>query len=291
MSSHLTSQDAANGAGAAARTFPSVRWARFSAADVLTALIIAILCLWAVAPGLFSGHDPISGIAAERLRGPSPDHWFGTDHLGRDVFARVVHGTRLTLSAALLASTIGLVFGTLLGLVAATLGGFVDVAVMRFVDVLLAIPGFLLALCLVTAMGPGTYSVAIAIGISSIATFARLARSEVLRVREFDFVEAAWLNGFSKTRTMLREILPNSATPVLALFAIEVSSAIIMIAALGFLGYGNPPPEPEWGVIIANGRAYLANSWWITTLPGLVLIVSVISFAHFSRRLRKASKL
>lgn len=270
---------------------PEVRSAgarrRVTVGGAIVAAIIAIVVLWALVPGPFTSQDPLSGDPAERFTAPGGAHWFGTDELGRDVFARVVHGTRLTLSAAGLAVAIGLVGGTLLGLAAATFRGVVDATTMRIVDVLLAIPGFLLALCLVAAVGPSTYTVGVAIGIASIATFARLMRSEVLRVREFDFVEAAYLNGFSRLRTMFREILPNSVGPVLALVAIEVSASIILISALGFLGYGNPPPQPEWGVIVADGRSYLGTAWWITTLPGIVLVVTVAAFARLSRRLQR----
>lgn len=261
------------------------------AGDVALALVFALLALWIVVPELFTAQDPLTGISAQKLRPPSAAHPFGTDYLGRDLFSRVVHGAFPTLLGPALAVPIGLAFGALLGLLSAGIGGIVDTLAMRFVDILLAIPGFLLALCLVAAFGPSTVTLAVAIGISTIAPFARLTRGEVLRVRGFDFVEAAHLSGHGRLRTLLREVLPNAVAPVLALVAIEVSHAILTISALAFLGYGNPPPSPEWGVVIAEGRKYLATAWWITVLPGLALIAVAVAFAALNRRLQKLGRI
>jgi len=274
---------------AGARLSASLRG--FSIGDVALAAIFALLLLWILFPTLFSGQDPLSGISAHKLRPPSPEHPFGTDYLGRDLFARVVHGAAPTLLGPALAVPIGLAFGALLGLLAAGFGGWVDILTMRLVDILLAIPGFLLALCLVTAFGPSTVTLAVAIGVATIAPFARLTRSEVLRVRGFDFVEAAHLSGHGRLRTLLVEVLPNALAPVLALVAIEVSHAILTISALAFLGYGNPPPSPEWGIVIAEGRKYLATAWWITVLPGVALIAVAVAFAALSRRLQKLGRI
>ncbi len=227
------------------------------------------------------------------LRQPAASlaHPFGTDYLGRDLFARVVYGTPLTLLAAGVAVPIGLVFGSVLGLLAAGLRGVTETIIMRFIDILLAIPGFLLALSLVAAFGPSFVTLGIAIGISTIAPFARLTRSEVLRVRELDFVEAAYLSGHGRVRTLFHDVLPNALSPVLAMVAIEVSQAILMVSALAFLGYGNPPPSPEWGVIIAEGRKYIGSAWWITFFPGLIMIVVATAFATLSRRLQNLGRI
>jgi peptide/nickel transport system permease protein len=267
------------------RTSGGVRWGR-TVQDITLFAIFLVLVLWVAAPGQFTDANPLRGISSQKLLPPSGSHPFGTDYLGRDLFSRVVHGTSLTLMAAAIAVPVGLVCGGFLGLLAAGLRGFVDTAIMRLIDILLAVPGFLMALTLVTTLGPGIGTLGLAIGISAIAPFARLTRSEVLTVREMPYVEAAWLSGHSRTYILFREILPNALGPVLALIAVEVAHAILIISALSFLGYGNPPPSPEWGVLIAEGRKYLATAWWITTFPGLALIATVLSFAALSRRLQ-----
>lgn len=253
----------------------------------LTCAPLAIILGWALFPALFSGFDPISGVPAEKFRAPGAEHWFGTDHLGRDVFARVVHGTSQTLLTAGLAVTIGLVAGTGLGLLAATAGRAADALTMRLVDVLLAVPGFLISLIIVTAYAPGPISLGIGVGIASIASFARVVRSEVLRVRSLDYVEAAFMNGGTYFSVVFKHILPNSCGPVLALLVVDLGVAILAISGLGFLGFGSPPPTPEWGLLIAEGRQYLASAWWLTTLPGLVIVLVVMLLAGLGRQLHK----
>jgi peptide/nickel transport system permease protein len=266
-------------------------WRGRTIRDVVLFVVFLILVLWTVAPGQFTHADPLRGVSSQKLLPPSWAHPFGTDYLGRDLFSRVVHGTSLTLLAAAIAVPVGLVFGGLLGLLAAGLRRFVDTAIMRLIDVLLAVPGFLMALTLVTTLGPGITTLGLAIGISAIAPFARLMRSEVMTIREMPYVEAAWLSGHGRLYILFREILPNALGPVLALVAVEISHAILIISALSFLGYGNPPPSPEWGVLIAEGRKYLATAWWITTFPGVTLIATVLAFAALSRRLQAAGRL
>ena len=253
----------------------------------LTCAPLIMVLGWALVPSLFSGLDPISGVPAEKFQAPGFAHWFGTDHLGRDVFARVVHGTSQTLLTAGLAVTIGLVAGTGLGLLAATAGRAADAVTMRLIDVLLAVPGFLISLIIVTAFAPGPISLGIGVGIASIASFARVVRSEVLRVRSLDYVEAAFMNGGTYWSVVFKHILPNSCGPVLALLAVDLGVAILAISGLGFLGFGSPPPTPEWGLLIAEGRQYLASAWWLTTLPGVVIVVVVILLAGLGRQLHK----
>lgn len=257
----------------------------------LSALVLVILALWVFLPGLFTSYNPTLGIAEDRFLPPGAAHWFGTDYLGRDVFAREVHGAGNTMRGAAIAVVIGLFGGTLLGLIAATAGQLVDALVMRVVDVLLAIPGLLLAMCIVASVGPGTVAIAVGIGISVTAPFARLMRAEVLRVRESEFVEAAAISGSRYWRTLFAHILPNSVSAVLSLAAIEFGVAILAIAALGFLGYGAPPPTPEWGTMIAEGRSYLGTAWWLTTLPGVIVIIVVLSLNRVSRAIVARARL
>src|SRR5690606_5149507 len=175
---------------------------------------------------------PINGVPAERLRGPSAEHWFGTDHLGRDVYARVVHGSSLTLRATLVAVLVGLVTGSLLGLLAGYVGGWVDDVISRVVDVMLAIPGLVLSLAIVTALGFGTINVAIAIGVANVAGFARVMRAEVLRISSFGYVEAGRASGSTWWSVLLRHVLPNAAGPVLSLSALEFGTAILAVSSL-----------------------------------------------------------
>jgi peptide/nickel transport system permease protein len=253
----------------------------------LTVIPLLILVGWALLPGLFTGVDPLGGIPKEKFQPPGPNHWFGTDHLGRDIYARVVYGTSQTLLTAGLAVLIGVVVGTALGLFAATAGRSADATTMRLIDVLLAVPGFLISLIIVTAFAPGPISLGVGVGIASIASFARVVRSEVLRVRNLDYVEAAFLNGGTYWSVVFKHILPNSCGPVLALLAVDLGVAILAISGLGFLGFGAPPPTPEWGLLISEGRQYLARAWWMTSLPGLVIVIAVVLLARLGRQLLK----
>ncbi|MCQ8830038.1 ABC transporter permease [Streptomyces malaysiensis] len=248
-------------------------------------LLIAVVLGWSVRPSLFTRRDPNEGVLAERLRAPSGSHWFGTDELGRDLYARVVHGAGLSLSAAALAVGIALVSGALLGVVAGSAGGWTDDAVMRVVDMLLAVPHFLLSLAIITILGFGTVNVAVAVGLSATASFARMTRGEVLRVRRAAYVEAATVAGTGRATTLARHILPNAARPVLALSSLELGNAILAMAALSFLGFAAPPPAADWGSLVAAGRDYLEVAWWMTTVPGLAIVVSVIAANQLGRRL------
>ncbi|MFD5865361.1 ABC transporter permease [Agromyces sp. NPDC127015] len=247
--------------------------------------VIAVVIAWAIVPWLFTGQDPLAGVPAEKLQAPSSAHLFGTDAIGRDLFTRVVHGAVHSLSGAFVAVTVGLVGGTLLGVLAGSLGGAVDAVVMRLVDVLLAIPGLLLALSIIILLGFGTVNAAIAVGVGSVAAFARLSRSEVVRVRQADYVEAAFGSGARLHAVLFRHVLPNSLTAVVGLAALQFGTAILAISTLGFLGYGAPPPTPEWGLLIAEGRNYVATSWWLTVLPGLVVVAVVLSANRISHAL------
>lgn len=253
----------------------------------LAVLVLLTVLAWVVAPTLFTAVDPLTGVPAERLRGPSAAHPFGTDQIGRDLFARVVHGAALSMQAATVAVVVGLVVGSTLGLLAGYLRGWVDDAIGRLVDVLLAIPGLLLSLALVTALGFGTLKVAVAVGITSVAAFARVMRSEVLRVSTSVYVEAARCAGARWYAVLGRHVLPNASGPVLALAALELGTAILAISALSFLGYGAAPPAPEWGSLVSEGRSYLATAWWLATLPGLVIVAVVLAVHRVARSLER----
>lgn len=263
---------------------PQNPWARPGTVLALAVLVLAVA--WALVPGLFATHDPYTGYSRALLE-PSGEHWFGTDSVGRDLYSRVVHGSRQSLLGAAIAVLVGLVAGTLLGLVAGTRRGTVDAVLMRIVDVLLSIPSLLLSLSVIILLGFGTTNAAIAVGVTSVATFARLARSQVISVAGSNYVEAAYGSGGTGAQVLFRHILPNSLGAVLALAALQFGSAILQLSVLGFLGYGAPPPVAEWGLLIADAREYMATSWWLTVLPGLVIVAVVVSTNHLSQIIQK----
>ena len=258
----------------------------------IAGLIVLLAVAWALVPGLFASGDPTESGTTEPLLAPSGDHWFGTDSVGRDLYTRVVWGARHSLSGALVAVLVGMVVGTLLGLVAGSVrggrNGWLDTLIMRIVDVLLSIPDLLLSLSVIILLGYGTMNAAIAVGVTNVAMFARLARSEVLGVAAADFVEAAYGSGGTAWSVLWRHILPNSLTPVLALAALQFGSAILQLSTLGFLGYGAPPPTPEWGLIISEGRDFIATSWWLSVLPGLAIVLVVLATNYLSQALQRS---
>ena len=283
----MTTFDFRSSAGSTADTAGDrfVRLASTAPGLVLSWLVIVTVVLWAVVPGWFTSFSPYDGDVDASFSPPGPDHPFGTDRLGRDLLDRVIFGASTTLSATLLAVLVGFVVGSVVGLLSGFVGGRTDAIVMRFVDVLLAIPALLLAMTVVTALGYGTLNVALAVGISAVAAFARVMRSEVLKVAQSDYVEAAYGSGAGFGRVVVRHVLPNSVTAVLSLAALECGSAILAVAALGFLGYGAPPPEPEWGLAVSEGRDYLATYPWISILPGVLIAVVVLATNRISKSL------
>ncbi len=256
----------------------------------LALAIILFALLSAVAPNLLSTHDPYATAPASKLVSPSATHWFGTDELGRDLYTRVVHGSSLSVLAALLAVGIALAGGLGLGVLSGFSGGRTDAVIMRFVDILLALPGLLLALAIVTAIGFGTLPVAIAVGVGLIPGFARTTRGEVLRVKTLPYVEAARLGGSGWGQILWRHILPNAWGPVAVLATLDVGAAILATAGLSFLGFGATPPAAEWGTLIANGRHFLITAPWVSLLPGLFLVAVVFSLNHIARTLEEIQR-
>ncbi|MFC1402704.1 MULTISPECIES: ABC transporter permease [Streptacidiphilus] len=250
---------------------------------VLAVLVLLTVLAWALAPGLFAPRDPLRADPAHIFEPPGPGAWFGTDYLGRDLYSRVVHGASLSLRAPVVAVALGLVSGTTVGLLAGALGGWVDALLMRAVDVLLAIPGILVSLAVVTALGFGTVHVAVAVGLASLPGFARITRAQVLRVLGEPYVEAATASGVRRPVVLLTHVLPNVRGPVLSLAALELGTAVLAVAALGFLGFGAQPPTPEWGSMVSEGRDYLGDYWWFTTLPGLTLALVTLSVNRIAR--------
>ncbi len=245
-------------------------------------VLVVLAAFW---PSLFTAQDPLASNPAANFAPPSAAHLFGTDELGRDLFSRVVHGAQLSLQATLIAVSVAFLIGGSIGLLAGFVGGRVEDVLMRIIDVLLSIPGLLLSLALVAAMGYGTIKVALAVGIASVASFARVMRSEVLRVRQAVYVEAARATGARWYSVLGRHVLPNSLGPVLVLATLDFGTSVLAVASLSFLGYGAQPPAPEWGTLISDGRNYLAIAWWLTALPGAVIAATVLSINRISRAL------
>ena len=246
-------------------------------------MILAIAFLAALFPSLFTSADPYAGTDVALLPPGESGHLMGTDAVGRDLYARIVYGARQSLLGALIAVAVGLVVGTLIGLLAGSLRGAVDTVLMRVVDVLLSIPGILLSLSIIIVLGFGSVQAAVAVGATSVATFARLARSQVISVASSDYIEAAYGAGATHATVLFRHILPNSLTPVIALATLQFGTAILQLSILGFLGYGAPPPTPEWGLIIAEGRDFMATAWWLIILPGIALVAVVMSANRLSQ--------
>jgi len=272
-------------AAAARKRIPAWRGWRWQPGLWLAYAIIAAAALAAIAPGLFTHFSPIEGIVGAQRLAPQADYWLGTDQLGRDVYTRIIYGASHSLSVALVAVAMGLFIGTAIGVIAGAFAGRVESVLMRLVDVLLAIPSLLLSLTVIILLGFGTVNAAIAVGVASIASFARLARGEVVRIRHSDYVEAAFGSGGTFWTVLWRHILPNSLTAVLAFATLQFGQAILALSTLSFLGYGTPPPIPEWGLLIAEGRNYLSTAWWLTTFPGLVVIAVVLATNRISRQL------
>lgn len=245
--------------------------------------IVAVIVLWVVWPTLFTSFDPLETDAVNKLLPPSSVHPFGTDYIGRDLFSRVVHGSALSLQATVIALALAFVVSAVIGLLAGFVGGVLDSGLMRVIDVLLAIPSLLISLVLVTALGFGTLNIAIAVAVGSIASFSRVMRAEVLRVSSSPFVEAARASGLRWWAILTQHVLPHARGPVLALVALEFGGAILSIAALSFLGFGVALPEPEWGSLVAEGRNYLGTAWWLTVLPGVVIVAAVVAANRISR--------
>ena len=271
-------------ATAVRRRAPGRRPLRFQPGLWLAWSIMIIALLMALAPQLFSGYNPLEGTAGAQRLAPQAGHWLGTDQLGRDLWTRIVYGAVHSLSAALAAVAIGLLVGTALGPLAGAVAGRVESLVMRLVDVLLAIPSLLLSLTVIILLGFGTVNAAVAVGVAAIASFARLARAEVVRVRHSDYVEAAFGSGGTFFAVFWRHILPNSLTAVLAFATLQFGQAILALSTLSFLGYGTPPPVPEWGLLIAEGRNYLSTAWWLTTFPGVAVVAVVLAANRISRQ-------
>ncbi|MFF0546361.1 ABC transporter permease [Nocardia thailandica] len=266
------------------RALSTARVSAPSPGVALAALIVVLVAVAVISPAVLAGADPLAADPLAAQLPPSPRHWFGTDHLGRDVFTRVVHGARYSLSIGVCSVAIAVVAGTALGVLSGLARGPVDEVVTRFLDVVSAFPDLLLALVLISFTGPGTTDLVCALGVASIPRFARVVRAQTLVVQESGYVEQARTFGLSRARLVGRHVLPHAVAQVPILATIGLGTAVLGAAGLSFLGMGPQPPEPEWGAMLAEGRNYLRNAWWIAVLPGVAVTATVVAVSALGRR-------
>lgn len=259
---------------------------RMALAGLVFVVMLSLMTL--LAPQFYSWEQVTAVSSQTRLQPPSASHPFGTDNLGRDTLARVIWGGRESLRAGYLVVLIGLTGGTVVGLISGFAGGWVDDLIQRVVDVFLAIPGILLALSVVGALGPGLEQVMLAIAISSMPNYVRLIRGSVLEAKECEYVLAVRAIGATGSRIMFRHILPNVIGPIMVFAALGLASAIMMTAGLSYLGLGAQPPSPEWGSLLNQGREYLRHAWWLSFFPGLVIVIAVLSINVVGQGLQDA---
>ncbi|WP_297597147.1 nickel transporter permease [uncultured Cetobacterium sp.] len=252
--------------------------------------ILVVIILLAVFADQIANYDQvvIKQNLKFRLKPPSAQHWLGTDEFGRDIFARLIHGARVSLKVGVLAVGIAVVIGGFLGAIAGYYGGKLDNIIMRIMDIFLAVPSILLAIAIVSALGPNLVNLMVAISISSIPRYARIVRASVLSIRDQEFVEAAKAIGASDARIILRHIIPNSLAPVIVQGTLGVAGAILSTAGLSFIGLGIQPPAPEWGSMLSGGRQYLRYAWWVTTFPGVSIMITILSLNLLGDGLRDA---
>lgn len=260
------------------RAGPVRRFFRHPTGVVGLAIVVFFVALSLLAPVL-RPYDPARDRdLASRLAPPSAEHWFGADELGRDLFTRVWHGGRISLRVGLIAVAVAVVIGTFLGLVAGYVGGWLDTGVVWLLDILLAFPGILLAIAIVATLGPSIVNAMIAISVTQIPIYARIVRSVVLSLRESEYVQAARALGSNPVRIVLLHVLPNSLSPLVVQLTLSIGVAILDVAALGFLGLGAQPPNPEWGLMIRDGFAQFLRAPWMSIFPGLAIYASVVGF-------------
>ena len=240
--------------------------------------ILVLLILVSLLAPFLTPYDPDQQALSEALRGPSASHPFGTDHLGRDILSRVILGASVSLKVGFLSVGLALVVGTLIGLLAGFYGGWGDDVLMRIMDMLFAFPAVLLAIAILAIRGPGTSNTIIAIAIVYVPIFARVTRASVLGVREEVYVRASRSVGASDLRLLTRHVLPNAAPPIIVQTSISLAFAVLAEAALSFLGLGTQPPNPSWGLMLAEGRGYIDLAWWLAFFPGMAIVVTVLCF-------------
>jgi peptide/nickel transport system permease protein len=251
---------------------------------IVTLLILVLVAIFAP---LVAPYDPLEMHMADRFAPPSRTYWFGTDEFGRDIFSRLVYGTRISLLASVVAVSIATIVGVPLGLAAGYFGGHLDSLVMRLIDFMLAVPGIILAMVIVVVLGPNILNAMVAIAIIGIPTMARLTRASTLSAKEREFVEASRSIGASDRYILTRTILPNISAPIIVQVAIAAAAAVLLEATLSFLGLGTQPPTPSWGNLLSTGRQYMFNSPWYGVFPGLLITILVLALNSLADVIRE----
>lgn len=239
-----------------------------------------------IQPFQLAPQDPTAQNLDQRLHPPSAEYPLGSDRLGRDLLSRLLYGARLSLQISVVVVSISLAIGTVVGVVAGYVGGVVDDVLMRLVDVVLAFPGILLALVVAGILGPSLTNVMVALAVVGWTQYARVVRGSVLSVKEQDFVKASQLVGLSRPRLVGRHVVPHVISPVIVLATMDMATVVLATAGLSFLGLGAQPPTPEWGTMLASGRNYLQDAWWIANFPGLAIMLTVFAFNILGDSLR-----
>ena len=249
---------------------------------------IVILVVCALIPSVIAPYGFDDQQLSRRFQSPSWSHLFGTDEYGRDIFSRVVYGCRISLTLGLVSVTISCVLGIILGCISGYYGKVVDNVIMRVIDIMLSIPNILLAVSIVAALGTSFFNLMLAIGIGAVPGYARVVRASILSVKEQEYIEAARSNGASDWRIITRHIIPNCMAPIIVQATMSIASAVLSAAGMSFIGLGIMPPTPEWGSMLASGRAYIRDYWYVVTFPGLAIMLTVFSINLLGDGLRDA---
>ena len=262
------------------RAFLANPLAVFGLAIVIVLAVMALFAPWVAT------HDPLSQNLGAALQPPSAENWFGTDEYGRDIFSRIVYGSRISLYIVMLVSVIVAPIGLMIGMSAGYFGGWTDRILMRITDIFLSFPSLILALAFAAALGPGIENAVIAIALTAWPPIARLARAETLTTRSADYIAAARVSGASSPRILLAHVLPICIPSVVVRTTLNMSGIMLTAAGLGFLGLGAQPPSPEWGAMTSAGRRFMIDSWWVVTMPGMAILLVALAFNLFGDGLR-----
>jgi peptide/nickel transport system permease protein len=268
---------------------PARTWSghAFRPAVYVAAAYVALMLAWAIVPSAFTSQSPYDTDIEAPLLGPSPDHWFGTDASGRDIYTRVVFGAGSSLAIGVGATALALTAAIALGFAAALGGRFADGAISRFLEVLLALPGLLIALLFIAILGPGAATEILAVAIGSAVGYARMVRGQVLAVKDSGYVSAAVALGHAPRRIITRHVFPNAMRPLVVLGTLGIGQSIVWASSLSFLGLGVAPPAPEWGAMLDAGRDYVSTAWWLELFPGLAIIGCTLAVTVLGRYLQQ----
>ncbi|MEK5040805.1 nickel transporter permease [Sporosarcina sp. FSL K6-3457] len=261
---------------------------RKNKAAVVGGFFILLFIVVSLVGPLLTTQDPTAVKVLNKLQPPSAEHWFGTDNYGRDIFTRIIHGMALTLKVGFLSVTMGGVIGVVLGIVSGYYGGIIDTVIMRVMDVLLAFPGILLALAIVSVLGGSLENVIIAVAVFSVPAFARIVRGSTLSVRKLEYIDAVKALGASDFRIIFKHILPNVMSPIIVQATLRIATAVLTASGLSFLGLGAQPPTPEWGAMLSDGRNFMTDAPHVILFPGIMIILVVLAFNIFGDGLRDA---